>query len=161
MSHYDSDYDNDKAIQFNYNLELRKNLKHNIYMNIACEIANLGTCKRLKVGAVLLRKDGSVASMGYNGAPSGMDHCTDETCNSENRCIHTLHAEENALRFSTGEINTAYLTHEPCLNCTRNMALRGVKFIFFKNPYNSMPQREKDERNAICEHFGIRISCLV
>ena len=90
MSHYDSDYDNDKAIQFNYNLELRKNLKHNIYMNIACEIANLGTCKRLKVGAVLLRKDGSVASMGYNGAPSGMDHCTDETCNSENRCIHTF-----------------------------------------------------------------------
>ena len=138
----------------------RFDLKNETFMNIAHEIANLGTCKRLKVGAVLLRKDGSVASMGYNGAPSGMDHCTDETCNSENRCIHTLHAEENALRFSTGDIYRAYLTHEPCLNCTRDMALRGVKWICSKNPYNSMPQREKDERSKICKHFGIRIVCL-
>ena len=134
----------------------RIELKNTTFMEMACTISRLGTCKRLQVGAILLRKDGSVASMGYNGAPNGMDHCTDETCNAENRCIHTLHAEENALRFSAGEVYKAYLTHEPCLNCTRDMALRGIKYIYFKNPYNSMPQREKDERTAIADHFKIQ-----
>jgi dCMP deaminase len=138
----------------------RQTLKHMTFMEIAQTISQLGTCCRLKVGAVLLRKDGSVASMGYNGAPTGMDHCNDSTCNSENRCIHTLHAEENALRFFTGEAYSAYLTHEPCLNCTRDMALRGIKKIYFDARYSSMPEREKAERIAIMQHFGITISQL-
>lgn len=141
--------------------ESRIKLKHQVYLSMAKTIALLGTCKRLKVGALFLREDGGVAGTGYNGAPPGMKHCTDETCNANQRCIHTLHAEENALRFSNGPLHTAYLTHEPCLNCTRDMAMRGVKTIYFDLPYTSMPQNEKDERKAIMDHFHMSIYQLV
>ena len=133
----------------------RKSLKNRIYMDIAKSIATLGTCKRLKVGVVLLREDGSFAGAGYNGAPAGMEHCTDETCNENNRCLHTAHAEENALFNSEGKVYKAYVTHEPCLVCTRMMAKRGVRQVFYGKPYNSIAERERLERDKIIAHYGI------
>ena len=133
----------------------RQEMKNKTYGQIALMISNLATCKRAKVGAVLLRKNGSVAGMGYNGAPPGMRHCTDDTCNASTRCVHTAHAEENAIFFSQGEVYTAYLTHEPCLNCTRMMVRRGIREIYFLKPYTSMPPIEKQERDEILEHYGV------
>ena len=139
----------------------RIKLKHHTYMHVAKAISLLGTCKRLKVGAVILRIDGSVASTGYNGAPHGMKHCTYETCNTTSRCIHTVHAEENALRFATGELLTIYITHEPCLNCTRDLAMRGIKTIMYELPYTSIPDNEKLEREEIMTHFNISLIELI
>ena len=42
-------------------------------------IANRSTCKRAKVGAVLV-KDNKVISTGYNGSVSGTEHCIDHDC---------------------------------------------------------------------------------
>ena len=42
-------------------------------------IANRSTCKRAKVGAVLV-KDNKVISTGYNGSVSGTEHCIDHEC---------------------------------------------------------------------------------
>lgn len=133
----------------------RQTTKNTVFMNMAKELASLGTCCRLKVGAILLRKDGSIASGGFNGAPSGMEHCKDETCNSSKRCIHTSHAEENALHFCHGDIYYAYVTHEPCLVCTRMLARRGVKRVYYDKPYSSISDDERFERDRIIEHFGI------
>ena len=135
----------------------RLTLKRDTYLKMATQISQLGTCKRLKVGAVMLREDGSLATAGYNGAPPGMDHCTDATCNAENRCIHTIHAEDNALSFVEGPLYTAFLTHEPCLNCTRMMARRGIKYIYFIAPYTSIAPLEKMECGAILQHFQIAL----
>ena len=49
----------------------RRHLKHEVYMRMAQQLARLSTCRRLSVGAVLLRRDGSVAGVGYNGALPG------------------------------------------------------------------------------------------
>ena len=43
-------------------------------MEMAFTVAKRGTCSRLQVGAVISR-DGRIISMGYNGAPSGLQHC--------------------------------------------------------------------------------------
>jgi len=97
----------------------RAQLKDEVFMNMALELSRLGTCCRLQVGAVLLRGDGGVAAAGFNGALPGMAHCTPETCRPGQRCLHTSHAEENALGFCDGAVATAYVTHEPCLVCCR------------------------------------------
>lgn len=130
-------------------------LKDRVFMNIALELAELGTCCRLKVGALLLRKDGSIASGGFNGALPGMPHCTPETCNADKRCLHTSHAEENALNFCEGLVNTAYISHEPCLTCTRALVRRGVRRIVFKHPYYSIGEQEELEREAILEWYSV------
>jgi dCMP deaminase len=133
----------------------RGSLKDDVFLRMALELSRLGTCCRLKVGCVLLRPDGGIASGGYNGALPGMPHCTPETCHSGMRCLHTSHAEENALGFCDGLVATAYVTDEPCLVCTRALVRRGIRRVVFLRPYASIGDQERQERNGILRHFSI------
>jgi len=135
---------------------LRGSLKDDVFLRMAVTLSRLGTCCRLKVGCILLRPDGGIASGGYNGALPGMPHCTPETCGPGQRCLHTSHAEENALGFCDGPIATAYVTDEPCLTCTRALVRRGVRRVVFQRPYTSMGEQEHQEREAILAHFGVQ-----
>jgi dCMP deaminase len=134
----------------------RAALKDRVFLRMAKEISSLGTCCRLKVGCILLRSDGGLASGGFNGALPGMPHCTSETCKPDKRCMHTSHAEENALSFCDGTVSVAYVTDEPCLVCTRALVRRGVRRVVFARPYSSMDAQERSERQAILDHFGVR-----
>jgi dCMP deaminase len=135
---------------------LRGRLKDDVFLRMAMELSRLGTCCRLKVGCILLRPDGGIASGGYNGALPGMPHCTPETCGPGMRCLHTSHAEENALGFCDGPVGTAYVTDEPCLTCTRALVRRGIRRVVFLRPYASIGDQERVERNAILGHFGVQ-----
>jgi dCMP deaminase len=134
----------------------RAQLKDEVFLRMALELSRLGTCCRLKVGCILLRPDGGIASGGYNGALPGMPHCTPESCGPGQRCLHTSHAEENALGFCDGPVATAYVTDEPCLVCTRAMVRRGIRRVVFLRPYASIADLERAEREAILSHFGIQ-----
>lgn len=133
----------------------RQSLKDQTYGQIASQIAQLGTCCRLKVGCVLLTKEGRVAGMGYNGAGPGMPHCTPGHCNENCRCIRTVHAEQNALNASSGTPHTAYVTNEPCLNCTKELALAGVRRVVYLHPYSSIAPAERDARQEWLNHYNI------
>jgi dCMP deaminase len=133
----------------------RTALKDDVFLRMALELSRLGTCCRLKVGCVLLRPDGGVASGGYNGALPGMPHCTPATCGPGMRCLHTSHAEENALGFCDGPVHTAYVTDEPCLTCTRALVRRGIRRVVFLRPYTSIAEQERLERQGILDHFGV------
>ena len=134
----------------------RSALKDQVFLRMAGELSRLGTCCRLKVGAVLLRPDGGVASAGFNGALPGMPHCTPDTCKPGQRCLHTSHAEENARGFCDGPIAVAYVTHEPCLACTRSLVRRGVRRVVFQHPYSSIAEQEAAERASILRHFSVQ-----
>lgn len=133
----------------------RSDLKDDVFLRMALELSRLGTCCRLKVGCVLLRTDGGIASGGYNGALPGMPHCTPDTCGPGMRCLHTSHAEENALNFCDGPVAIAYVTDEPCLTCTRALVRRGVRRVVFLRPYESIADQERSERASILAHFGV------
>lgn len=135
--------------------EQRARLKDEVFLRMAREASRLGTCCRLKVGCILLRPDGGLASGGFNGALPGMPHCTPETCGADKRCLHTSHAEENALSFCAGPVAVAYVTHEPCLVCTRQLIRRGVRRVVFNHAYTSIAEQERTERDAILQHFSV------
>jgi dCMP deaminase len=135
-------------------------LKDEVFLRMALEISRLGTCCRMKVGAILLRPDGGVAAAGFNGALPGMPHCTPETCGPDKRCLHTSHAEENALCFCDGVVSVCYVTHEPCLTCTRALIRRGVRRVVFQHVYASIGEQERQEREAIIRHFGVSWEAL-
>ncbi|MFN8010335.1 MAG: deaminase [Holophagaceae bacterium] len=141
-------------------MSTRAALKDEVFLRMAVELSRLGTCCRLKVGSVLLRSDGSIAAAGFNGALPGMPHCTPETCNEGRRCLHTSHAEENALGFCDGPVAVAYVTHEPCLACTRALVRRGVRRVVFGHPYRSIGDQEREERDAILGHYGVKWEAL-
>ena len=102
-------------------------------------IANRSTCKRAKVGAVLV-KDNKVISTGYNGSVSGTEHCIDHECLViDGHCVRTLHAEVNAIlqgaERGVPKGFTAYVTHFPCLNCTKQLLQVGCKRVVHINQY--------------------------
>ena len=102
-------------------------------------IANRSTCKRAKVGAVLV-KDNKVISTGYNGSVSGTEHCIDHECLViDGHCVRTLHAEVNAIlqgaERGVPKGFTAYVTHFPCLNCTKQLLQVGWKRVVYINQY--------------------------
>ena len=67
------------------------------FIRIAFEVASRSTCPRALVGAVIV-KDNRILSTGYNGAPAGKPHCSEEGCNLVNdHCTRAVHAETNAI----------------------------------------------------------------
>lgn len=110
------------------------------FIEQAVHASDRGTCDRARVGCILV-KDNRVIATGYNGSPSGLPHCDDEGhLMKDGHCIRTVHAEENALlqcsRFGiASEGATAYVTHEPCLHCRRQLIQAGIKKVMYLNPY--------------------------
>ena len=113
------------------------------------------TCSRLSVGATIV-KDKRIVSGGYNGSLKGDEHCIDVGCKVvEGHCVRTIHAEINAIlqcsRFGVGtEGATIYVTHFPCLNCTKSIIQAGIKEICYANDYrNNEYARELLEKSGI------------
>jgi len=117
------------------------------FMKIADVVSLRSTCIRRKVGAVLV-KDSYILSTGYNGAPSGLKHCTPETCVRKNlksgekpELCRGVHAELNciiqaALHGTSIEGNTImYSTTFPCMSCLKVIINAGIKKIVYKEGY--------------------------
>lgn len=110
-------------------------------MNLAITVSQRGTCDRAYVGCVIVNKENRIVSTGYNGSIKGNPHC-DEIGHTmrDGHCIATIHAEMNALLYCAKEgisVNgcIAYVTHFPCLNCTKSLIQAGISKIYYNNAY--------------------------
>ena len=113
--------------------------RHAMFMEMAHVVAKRSTCLRLNVGAVAVVGKTPV-SIGYNGAPPGMPHCTYHTCSPSSPCKQTVHAEVNALeRAGVARGIDMYVTHSPCPACFDHMWATGrVNRIFFGTPFREI-----------------------
>ncbi|NLW22171.1 MAG: CMP deaminase [Tissierellia bacterium] len=111
------------------------------FMEIAEIVASRSTCDRAEVGCLIVNDDNRIVSTGYNGSISGNPHCNDVGhVMRDGHCIATIHAEMNALLYCAKEgISvkncTVYVTHFPCLNCTKALIQAGIKRIYYKHAY--------------------------
>jgi dCMP deaminase len=109
------------------------------HMKSAFNYAECSTAKRLKVGCVIV-KDGRIISIGYNGMPSGWTNlCEDENFVTK---PEVLHAEENAITKlaksnESGDGATAFITHVPCLSCSKLLYSSGINEIYYTHPYKN------------------------
>jgi dCMP deaminase len=100
------------------------------------------TCTRLAVGAIIVR-DNRIIAGGYNGSISGGDHCIDHGCYVvDNHCVRTIHAEMNALLQcskygSPVSGSSLYVTHFPCLQCSKAIIQAGIKQVFYAKDYRN------------------------
>lgn len=105
-------------------------------------LALRSTCPRLAVGATIVR-DNRIIAGGYNGSISGGTHCIDEGCYVvDDHCIRTIHAEVNALlqcaKFGVPtEGATLYVTHYPCVHCTKALIQAGIQKVFYADDYKN------------------------
>ena len=119
------------------------------FITLSFLISNRSSCKRLKVGCVLV-KDTRVISVGYNGFLPGFPH---ESIVRDNHEQATVHAEQNCItdcakRGINASGATAYITHYPCLNCLKLLVASGIKNIKYYNDYKNdeiIPKIFKDK----------------
>ena len=95
-------------------------------------------CERLQVGCLLVN-DNRIISQGYNGFLPGCPHDSIVRNNHEQA---TVHAEQNAIcdcakRGVSCEGATAYITHYPCIICTRLLLASGIKAIKYLEDYKN------------------------
>lgn len=121
------------------------------FMRVALEIASWSTCIRNKrqVGSLIVR-DKRIVATGYNGAPSGIKSCSEkgvclrdelniESGTKAETCFAT-HAEQNAL-IQAAKLGisvdgaTIYITHQPCVICTKLIINSGIKRIVYGYNY--------------------------
>ncbi len=111
-------------------------------------LSSRSTCPRLSVGATIVR-DKRIIAGGYNGSIAGGDHCVDKGCYMvDNHCVRTIHAEMNAIlqcaKFGVPtEGAEIYVTHFPCLQCTKAIIQAGIKGIYYAEDYRNDPFAEE------------------
>lgn len=105
-------------------------------------LALRSTCTRLAVGATIVR-DRRIMAGGYNGSISGGEHCIDHGCYVvDNHCVRTVHAEMNALLqcakygITVGGADL-YVTHFPCLPCTKSIIQAGISRLYYAQDYKN------------------------
>ena len=121
------------------------------FMNLAETVAEWSSCyqENRHVGAVVV-KDNRILTTGYNGASSGIESCAERgECLRRVRNIasgtmqevcYAVHAEQNAIIQAAKlgislEGAVMYVTHQPCVICTRMIINSGVKKVIYKNGY--------------------------
>ncbi len=126
------------------------------FMDLAVTVASRSTCDRAFVGCILVNKDNRIVSTGYNGSVAGNPHCDDVGHTMRNdHCIATIHAEMNAVLYCAKEGislkgTICYVTHFPCLNCTKALIQAGISKIYYKEGYRIDPYAiELLNRNSI------------
>jgi dCMP deaminase len=110
------------------------------FIEIAQVTAKRSACERLQVGCVLV-KDKRIISQGYNGFLPGCPHQSILRNNHEEA---TVHAEQNAVadcakRGVSCKGSTAYITHYPCIICTRLLLAAGIESIKYLHDYKNDP----------------------
>ena len=119
------------------------------FMRFAELAATRTTCLRSSVGAVIV-KNKHILATGYNGAPKKVPHCKDlggclrEKLNvpsgERHELCRALHAEQNAIiqcAMSGQNIEgaTIYITHQPCIICSKMIINAGIKRIVVREGY--------------------------
>ena len=119
------------------------------FLKIAFAVSERSTCDRALVGCVLVI-DKRILTTGFNGSPAGQSHC-DEIGHLlvDGHCVRTIHAETNAiiqaaLHGVSTKGATCYVTHLPCLHCTKALINAGISRIVYSVAYRT-------DENAI--HF--------
>ncbi len=123
------------------------------FLELARWFGEHGTCRRLRVGAVLVR-DKRIISTGYNGAPAGLPHCTH---NDLEPCERAVHAEANVIAFAAKcgvptKGTVLYTTHAPCMACSQLIINAGITKVVYGEPYR------KTEGQDLLEEVGIPVN---
>jgi dCMP deaminase len=104
------------------------------YLGLSEYMATRSRDPSTKVGAVIVRPDKSVASVGFNGFPQKMSDNETLYANRDEKYSRIIHGEVNALNFCNESVKgyTLFTTpFMPCDRCFVVMAQAGItRFVF-------------------------------
>ena len=134
-------------------MELQRPSWNEYFKEITNATAKRSPCHRLQVGCILVL-DHRIISQGYNGFLPGCPH---QSIIRDNHEQATVHAEQNALcdcakRGVSCNGAVAYISHYPCLICTRLLLASGITHIYYMKDY-----KNDDLVEVLCSQKNVRL----
>jgi dCMP deaminase len=108
------------------------------FTDLAEEVSTWSKDSSSRVGAVIVRPDRTIASVGFNGFPRGVEDRPDRITNRDTKLLFTIHAEMNAI-LSAKEPLKGYSIFvwpfQPCAHCAASIIQAGIKDVYC--PFNA------------------------
>jgi len=89
------------------------------YLNMARLVSTWSKDPSTQTGAVIVREDKSIASVGFNGFPRSMPDTLELYNNREEKYSRIVHCEMNALLFLSENVQNYTLYTWPFMSCDR------------------------------------------
>ena len=105
---------------------------HKRFFDLADLVGSWSKDPSTKVGAAIVRPDRTIASVGYNGFPRGVE---DVYTTRDAKLLRTVHAEANAILAAQEPLRgyTLYVTPlHPCANCAAYIIQSGIKEVHYR-----------------------------
>lgn len=105
------------------------------FLELAMLVSNWSKDPSTKCGAVIVRPDRSIASVGYNGFPRGVPDLAEHLNEREEKYGRVVHAEVNAVLAAKEDLSDCTLytwppNHAPsCDRCTAVIIQAGIKRV--------------------------------
>lgn len=121
------------------------------FIQLARLVSKRATCRHRQQGAILV-KDRRIISTGYNGAPSGVEHCTDIGWCAKTEKLPCradgLHGESNAIAFAAKagiatENTIMYTVFSPCHGCCNLLKSAGIVAVKYAEVYDGFEEGPK------------------
>lgn len=127
------------------------------FLGMATYVSSASKDPSTQVGAVIIRPDRTIASLGYNGFPRGI---------ADNERLHDrdvkyeliVHAEMNAVLNAKEKLNGCTLYSypiPPCSHCCVHLVQCGIRRLVSVMNYPERWQKSVDQTIAICKEVGI------
>lgn len=120
------------------------------YLELARLVASWSKDPSTQTGAVIVREDNSVASVGYNGFPRGIDDSPERYENREIKYSYIVHCEMNAVLSAHSHVKGSTLYTWPFFSCDRccmHMIQAGIVRVVAP----SCPEDKQERWGAILE----------
>lgn len=105
------------------------------FLGLAEQVATWSKDPSTKVGAVITRRDNTVASLGYNGFPRHVDDSPELYADRPTKLMRTVHAELNAILTAREPLTncTLYVTPLcPCSTCAAAIIQSGIHRVVYR-----------------------------
>jgi dCMP deaminase len=102
------------------------------YIGLASHIAEWSRDPSTRVGAVIVRPNHTIASLGYNGLPRGVQDTPDRLHDRPTKLAMTVHAEVNAILSAREPLHgyTIYVhPMHPCSQCAAAIIQAGIRRV--------------------------------
>ena len=136
------------------------------FLKLAMTVSSWSKDPSTKVGAVIVRQDKTVASLGYNGFPRNMPDFDELYANREEKYSRIIHAEINAVLHAREQL-TGYTLYTypllPCDRCMVQMMQAGIKRIVSMEASKEVLERWApilDKSNKYASQGGLDITII-
>lgn len=129
---------------------------HDRFFDLARMVGSWSKDPSTQVGAVIVRPDRTIASVGYNGFPRGVSDDPDVLENRPAKYLRMVHAEANAILSAREPLHgcTLYVTPlHPCANCAGLIIQAGIVSVRYEVRLGDRADAWNDHYHATTEMF--------